>query len=87
MENVGEVHIFLSEQSFRSMLTRYRLDGCVVFPCLEIENAIRESFKAKGVDTSDRGVGAFDAKMVAPSPDAMKMPMGAIRLNLQELRR
>jgi hypothetical protein len=63
-----------------------RLDGCV-FPCLEIENAIRESFKAKGVDTSDRGVGAFDAKMVAPSPDAMKMPMGAIRLNLQELRR
>ena len=60
---------------------------CAIFIVMEIEKAIRRSLKAKGADTSDREIGAFDAEVVAPSPDAMKLPKGASRLNLQELRR
>ena len=58
----------------------------IVFVVMEIEKAIRRSLKAKGADTDDRETPFFtDAAVQPPGPDAMKMPKGASKLNLQEL--
>ena len=58
----------------------------IVFVVMEIEKAIRRSLKAKGADTDDRETPFFtDAAVQPPDPDAMKMPKGASKLNLQEL--
>jgi len=56
-----------------------------VFAVMEIEKAIRRFLKSKGADTDDSAFSpAFDS-VVTPNPDAMKMPKGASKLNLQEL--
>ena len=57
----------------------------IVFIVMEIEKAIRRSLKASGADTDDREKGMFDADAEPAGPDAMKMPKGASKLNLQEL--
>merc|ERR1712176_1197127 len=57
----------------------------IVFAAMEIEKAIRRSLKAKGADTDDREINTQFDTVVTPDPDAMKMPKGASKLNLQEL--
>ncbi|KAL7536936.1 hypothetical protein ACHAXR_011497 [Thalassiosira sp. AJA248-18] len=57
----------------------------IVFVVMEIEKGIRRSLKASGADTDDREVGVFDAHPEPAGADAMKMPKGASKLNLQEL--
>jgi len=58
----------------------------LVFVVMETEKAIRRSLKAKGADTDDRVEPFFtDSAREPAGPDAMKMPKGASKLNLQEL--
>lgn len=57
----------------------------IVFLAMELEKGLRRSLKAKGADTDDREINTqFDA-VPTVDPDAMKMPKGASKLNLQEL--
>lgn len=56
----------------------------LVFFMMEMEKVVRRALRARGADTEDRELGMFDS--VPPeNPDAMKMPKGASKLNLQEL--
>ena len=56
----------------------------LVFFMMEMEKVVRRALRARGADTEDREMGMFDS--VPPeNPDAMKMPKGASKLNLQEL--
>jgi len=58
----------------------------LVFVVMEFEKSIRRSLKAQGADTDDRETPFFtDSKVPLPGADAMKMPKGASKLNLQEL--
>jgi len=58
----------------------------LVFLVMETEKAIRRSLKASGADTDDREMQIFDDLHASEAgPDAMKMPKGASKLNLQEL--
>jgi len=57
----------------------------IVFLAMETEKAIRRSLKAKGADTDDREINTQFDSVVTPDQNAMKMPKGASKLNLQEL--
>jgi len=57
----------------------------LVFVVMEAEKAIRRNLKSKGADTDDRIEPFFTDSVVAPDPNAMDMPKGASKLNLQEL--
>ena len=58
----------------------------LVFAVMEFEKSIRRSLKAQGADTDDRETPFFtDSVVPTPGADAMKMPKGASKLNLQEL--
>jgi magnesium-transporting ATPase (P-type) len=57
----------------------------IVFVVMEVEKAIRRSLKASGADTDDVQMGYFDSEPAPADADAMKMPKGASKLNLQEL--
>ena len=56
----------------------------IVFFFMELEKGIRRSLKAKGADTDDTEPFFTDAD-ATPADDAMQMPKGASKLNLQEL--
>jgi magnesium-transporting ATPase (P-type) len=56
-----------------------------IFIVMEVEKAIRRSLRAKGADTDDKEIGAFDAEVVPPGSEHMNLPKGASKLNLQEL--
>ena len=56
-----------------------------IFVVMEVEKAIRRSLRAKGADTDDKEIGAFDAEVVTPGTEHMALPKGASKLNLQEL--
>merc|ERR1712194_253163 len=57
----------------------------IVFFVMEVEKAVRRSLKAKGADTDDLKINTQFDTVVTPDPNAMKMPKGASKLNLQEL--
>jgi len=56
----------------------------LVFAVMELEKALRRHLRATGADTDDTGPSMFDSQ-VSVGPEAMKMPKGASKLNLQEL--
>jgi magnesium-transporting ATPase (P-type) len=56
-----------------------------IFVVMEVEKAIRRSLRAKGADTDDKEIGAFDAEVAALGTEHMALPKGASKLNLQEL--